>query len=277
MQDLEVTAAAVDTRPIEPSKLAAAFGLSATDAEALADDVGARLAGDPDLCGRPPWRETVAERLPAPGGQFLRLSRWPVEDDPPQVSVIDNGALDPTLYEVTGTGRHSLYRQLGWGLSAHGSDPLTGDPAFPARRLYYSVAYTAGWIMPGQIAAWAPSLVVAAGGSASYDEEPGFVRASDRSVPLRFEVTTSGTMAVPEPVWPTEPGVEVTSGTAVLTARRAFEMPRVETALLQLAGSLWESRRRDPAVAEEEAGRLRLKYEAGRGADELAQALRALR
>lgn len=274
MLDLDVIAAAVDRRPVMPAALVSALGVPDAEAQRLADEVGERLARDPELCGRPPWRETVRERLAGPGSRLLALARWPVEGVP-VVQVIDGEVVDQLTYSVTGASRHSLYRKLGWDLSASGVQPYAGGPIFPAAGQLYQVDYTAGWIMPGQIVDWSANLVVSAGGSASYGGAPGWVRASDRSIPLRFEVTVSGSMGTSEPVWPTTPGETVSSLGVVLTARRAFEMPNVTGALVQLAATILEGQGRSADIKSEAARGLRIEY--GPGASNLPESLRGLR
>ena len=281
MQDVEITTGATDVRPILPSALVSAFGMTAAEADDLADEVGQRLASDPDLCGRPLWRETVVELLVGPGRQNLLLSRWPVEDDPPVVSVIDGGAVDTTLYEVSGANRHALFKRSSWAWSVSRVDPVTGDPASPSGRFHFSVPYTGGYLMPGQVATYSASLPVLAGGSASYGEAPGWVRATDRSVTLRFEVTapaTADVMAGTEPTWPTTVGATVVSGAVTLTARRAFELPPVGSALLKLAASIVAGKKLAPNIKREDvAPGHQIEYFQGDGVGNLAAGLVALR
>ena len=279
MQDVEIQTAATDRRPILPSVLVSSLGVTAAESEELADEVGARLVGDADLCGRPLWRETVTEQLVGPGRQNLLLSRWPIEDDPPVVSVIDGGALDVAEYEVSGEGRHALYRRFGWAWSASRADPYTGDPASASTLFHYTTTYTAGWLMPGQVSTFAPDIVVQKGGSASYGEDVGWIRPTDRSIALRFEVTlpASGkaTMDTLEPTWPATVGDTVVSGAVTLTARRAVEMPSVQSSLLKLAASIDDER--PPDLKREKFKDHELEYRDGDGIGNLAMGLRALR
>lgn len=281
MQDVEITTAATDRRPVLPATLASALGLSVTESEELADEVGARLAADADLCGRPLWREEVTEKLTGPGRQNLLLSRWPIEGLP-AVAVIDGGAVDVTTYEVTGSGRHALYRRSGWALSASRVDSYTGEPAFPSTRLHYEAGpYFGGFLMPGQVSTYAADIVVQAGGSTSYGEKPGWIRATDRSISLRFEVTApvgAEAMDSTEPVWPTTVGDTVVSGAVTLTARAAFELPAVGSALLKLATSIAAGSKMLPNVKKEtiRPGH-ELEYFGGDGVGNLAAGLRALR
>lgn len=280
MRDLEINTAAVDRRPLEPSRIAAAFGIATTAAEDLADEVATRLEGDQDLAGRPIWRETVTEKTPGPGTQRLLLSRYPIEDLPVVTEIESEFVVDIDDYKITGSGRHALFRLHRWARSGLGSH-LTADPIGPPRSLFYSVPYTAGWLMPGQIAKWEDGLTVERNGSTSYGDQVGWVRPTDRTITLRFEVTAPATgisaLSSTQPAWPTVVGDTVSDGAVTFTARRAFEMPNVGLALLQLATFIQAGSVRDPRVEEEEIKDHRLKYRAGGGLGEISAGLRPLR
>lgn len=242
MLDLSVSAQSPDRRAIRPSLiLSTVAGISAlADAEALADEASS-LLDHPELVGREPWRQTYAERVVGNGRRLLLLSRWPIEDNPPVVTVIDNGVVDATSYSVTGNNRHALYRQVGWSFAGSSSSPLTGMVDYPNQRLYYSVAYTAGYLMPGQVATWTAGGSYAAGGSASYSEDPGWARATDRTNPLLYEASGSGATGGSEPAWPATVGDTVVDGSITWTARAAFEWPSwAERSCLALAEWLSE-------------------------------------
>jgi len=276
-EDLTTTAEAVDTRPLPPSVLVTELGLSSSDADDLADELGARLL-DFDLVGRPLWRESYSEKLPGPGGIHLLLSRWPVVSNPkPVVTTIDGGTVDADGYETSGVGGHILERAIGWARTSFRADRLTGTLASPASSLYYIAAYTAGYLMPGQVADWSASLSVQVDGSTSYGELPGWVRASSRRVSLRFEVTTTGVMDAGEPTWPTVIGDTVASGTAVLTAREARELPKLQSAFLRLATHLQATRKQRPGLESEKIKDHELVYGDADAAATLSESFRVLR
>jgi len=276
-EDLTTTVPAVDMRPLPPSVLVTELGLPSTAAGELADEIGQRLL-DFDLVGRPLWRESYSEKLPGPGGIHLPLSRWPVVSDPkPVVTTVSGGTVDADGYETSGVGGHILNRACGWARTSHSSDRLTGTLASPASSLYYIVAYTAGYLMPGQVAAWSAFLPVRVDGSTSYGEPAGWVRPSSRSVSLRFEVTTTGVMDLVEPVWPTVIGDTVASGTAVLTAREARELPKLQSAFLRLAAHLRATRKQRPGLESEKIKDHELVYGGADAAATLSESFRVLR
>ena len=276
-EDLTTTAPAVDMRPLPPSVLVTELGLSSAAADELADEIGQRLL-DFDLVGRPLWRESYSEKLPGPGGIHLLLSRWPVVSDPePVVTTVNGDTVDADGYETSGVGGHILERAIGWARTSHSSDRLTGSLTSPASSLYYIVAYTAGYLMPGQVADWSASLSVQVDGSTSYGELPGWVRAPSRRVSLRFEVTTTGVMDAGEPTWPTVIGDTVASGTAVLTAREARELPPLQSAFLRLATYIQATRKQRPDLESEKIKDHELVYGGADSAATLSESFKVLK
>lgn len=262
MIDVDVTAQSPDMRLATPAAVVALdAALSVADARALLDSSAATVEA---IFNRPPWRQAYVERTLAPGGHRLMLSRWPIEDDPPVVTIIDNGTVDVTTYSVTGTHRHSLYRRHGWARAGR-ADPLTGDFRSPTQTLWYSVPFTAGWLMPGQVSTWAASTAYKAEVATTSADDPAtgvpylvgsWVRSTDPRIVLRFECTTAGTTDATEPAaFATASAADtITDGTATWTARAARELPAdLSEASLELALLIDQRRTRDQSVQERRA------------------------
>lgn len=100
-----------------------------------------------------------------------------------------------------------------------------GDPSFLLRPLsaplfYYSVLGARATAATGT--AWSASLVTTLGQvvkQSTYVASPATFTAATANTQNVFEVTTAGTMAATEPVWPTTVGASITSGTATLINR----------------------------------------------------------
>jgi len=246
---LAVTTAASDERLALPAALVAAeSALAVATAREWIDAAGDLICRD--VLKRELWRQAYLEEVPGKGGQVLALSRWPIEDDPPPVSTIDGSAMDTSTYSVQGRHRHSLYRRYGWELAGL-AEEFGRQVISPTDSKAYSVAYTAGYLMPGQVSTWAAATAYQTEpASISYDDpltgvpyvRGAWVRSADRRVQLRFECTTAGTTGASEPAAftasATAAGDTIADGTAVWTARAAFELPAIlQKAALKIA--LW--------------------------------------
>lgn len=196
---------------------------------------------------REPWRQTYSELLPGDGGLFLYPSVWPVES----VSQVlyKETAVDSTLYSIDGTKRR-LYKPTTWNL-----DPVI-RPSAPVhiglRDLSYQVDYVGGWLMPGEVKEWEDGAVYALG---------TIVRASDESVLVFFECTTSGTSSSSEPTWLTTVGDTTSDGSVVWTAIGAAELPQdLEQAAIIRSVELYENLEIDQTVSSEAVDGWRISY-----------------
>lgn len=163
-------------------------------------------------CNRPFARESYSEMVVLDGSEYMVLSRMPIES-----------FTDPTVdgFEITGGIIHEeedgiLFREDRWiplSTSINWSIFPTGNGS----KKWATVAYVAGYLLPGQVQDWAATTAFVAG---------DFVQSSDSSVFLRFECTTAGDTGGSEPTWPTVAGDTVTDGTVVWTAREAKELPK---------------------------------------------------
>ncbi len=243
-----------DERPITPAALNKALTIG-TEAEAsvLVDESYEWLTGNV-LGGRPlaraSWREVLHD---AEFDKDLRLSRWPVERTVAADTIqVDHGddPLDPDQYTVTNQCRSVLHRELDVDsdlLHFHHRPIFDPNPRPGIARHFSVPLFIAGYLMPGQLEIWAAAVEWAAGrlGTTSYDSQIafGWARATDRTVPFRFEVTGGpGTVAI-EPIWPTVAGESFTATGApndvTFTARYAVEVkPIYATALIKIAKHL---------------------------------------
>lgn len=194
-------------------------------------------------------RQTYVEELPGRGGEYLLLSRWPIES----VTSITEGVTAQTAvaaseYDIVGDTdrRDRLYNCDGW-YESYFKPPARFPSSDDVGVLDYVVTYTAGWVMPGTstergagyVTTWAAGTTYVAG---------EFVRSSTPSNnDLLLECTTAGTSDATEPTWPSAAAATVADNTVTWTAREARELPHElqEAALLQI-DSLW---RRDPQIA----------------------------
>jgi len=182
---------------------------------------GVAFAGE---LGRPLWRQVYSEQLPGDGGVYLPLSRWPIES----VSSVVIGGVTVTAseYSIAAPERSTLYRSNGWAKTTLAKE--RGYPGSGDRELEYTVAYTGGWVTPGNLSDWTASTAYTVG---------EFVRSTDVSVLVLFECTTAGTSDSSEPTWDVDAGDTTVDNTVTWTARAAVELPEdiQEVALVQVA------------------------------------------
>lgn len=250
-----VTTAAADRRLALPADLVAApFSLSLADAQKRVDAASAIIAGAKGL-GWDPWRQVYSLRRPGTDAAVLPLWAKPIESIA-SVTDIDGGAVAATDYVLIGNGTgilDRLERISGWVRRYGGSTGISLTPAPESERDAWVIAYTAGWLMPGQVGDWtATTAYTASTASTSYGATRGsWVRATDRRVQLRFECTTAGTTAGTEPAaFATAASSDtITDGTVTWTARAASELPAdLSEAALELAYYIHKRRRRDPSI-----------------------------
>jgi gp6-like head-tail connector protein len=191
------------------------LGITDTSEDALLaeyiDEVCSFLRGG-EIFGRELARQTYQETFfPRQGACELRLSCNPVDSDSVSVSIDGTVLVAGTDFEVRNAEAGILYRSSGWWCSTTvGSGGVV-------------VTYAGGFLIPasatakGVVTPWAAAQAYLAG---------AWVRAVGTPQALRFECTTAGTShATVEPTWPTTAGGTVTDGTAVWTARQAWELP----------------------------------------------------
>ncbi len=260
MSQVEVLTPATDTRLIPPADLMKAInGIDLPQAEDLVDESGEWLTAF--LSGRPLHRATYSERLEgAEIGEALRMTRWPVEKDAADDSVqvnLGNDALDAALYYVGELCRNVLRRdpEIAFGHTRSFADPifpLTSqvvvlDRVRPGAVQDFSVpAFTAGYLLKGQLAVWDATKEWAVGATTSRGgSNYGWAKATAFGTVFRFEVTaaTVASTVATEPVWPTAVGESVTAigvpNDVTFTARYAVELKSTyKTAMIQIADHL---------------------------------------
>lgn len=262
-----VTTAATDRRMVLPADLVAApFSLTLADAQKRVDAASAMIASAAGL-GWDPWRQVYSLRRPGTDAAVMPLWAKPVESVS-SVTDIDGAAVDATDYSVISNGTgilDRLERTAGWASLFGGATGISLTPAPESERDAWIVAYTAGWLMPGQVGAWSASTAYTAEtASVSYGDARGsWVRATDRRIVLRFQCTAAGTTGAAEPAAfaTAAAGDEVTDGTVTWTARAAHELPAdLSEAALELALVIHRQRQRDQAVLSMSAPGSSVKY-----------------
>ncbi len=209
----------------------------------------------------------------------LQLARTPVV----AVSAV---SLDSTLitdYSIADPDRGWLYRRAGWawtaqtfgGLSGGGSWLEMGSPLPRQEEPLYSVAYTAGYILPGQFLSLA--TISAAVADSSFNDSAsrfptslragdivdvsGFVAAANNA---RFVV--SGTPTVSKIIVAGTLTTEAAGPTVAIKFRppaNCLPFEDVEKAAIETVKSWYAGRRDDSNVAEKQVGPMRVRYERG--------------
>ncbi len=178
------------------------------------------------VLGREPWLQVYSERIPGPGGNMLRLSRWPIKGDPSSVTYGTGSSpdtVDATTYSVAGGARRDrLWRNAKWALS----EQIERTPTYGSVAPDYTVTYTAGWIMPGELTEWAASTAFAAN---------AWCKSTVADEPMVFQATVGGDTGGSEPTWPTAEEGTVTDNEITWTAYRLRLPEDLEEAALMLA------------------------------------------
>lgn len=204
-----------------------------------------------NLLGREPWLQTYSEKRAGDGGVYLYLSRWPLKGDPSSVTLGTGSSpatVDASDYSVAGIRRDRLYKAGSWRETAVNEASITPG----SRALEYTIAYSAGWIMPDELTEWPASTAVSLN---------AWYKATDADYPLIFQVTTAGTTDSTEPTWPTVDEGTVVDNTATWTAYD-LRLPRdLEEAALMLVLDWYAGGLTVPAgVAEERFESMSIRY-----------------
>jgi Phage gp6-like head-tail connector protein len=176
-----------------------------------------------DYLGFPLARQSYLEMVEGKGSPRILLTGRPVDKDSLTVTLLGTAVTDYKLER----GR-CLNRLCGWPVAYPGLDYGLAQPypLFAYVGVSYaaydgpenvSVAYTAGYLLPGQVSTWTNGASLALG---------AWIRPSRSSLsPWLYEVTQAGSSGLAEPVYPASSGSSVTDGTAVLAARDVSELP----------------------------------------------------
>ncbi len=163
--------------------------------------------------------QRYSETATIQAGSAAILSRWPIEAA--SIETATPAGAPVTGWSLDGA---SILRRL--GSSCGGGGRLV-------------VTYAAGYLLPDRVATWSASAPANAG---------GWFRPTTPS-PLRFVVTTAGTLGEAEPAWPTEAGATIESGDATLSAHEVPELPdALRTLAWRETFTRWSARDRDPGL-----------------------------
>lgn len=169
-----------------------------------------------EACERVFARQQYKQSFPGYGRPEFQLAQSPVESPIGTLTFRDE-TVDADTIELRDPKQGILYNSaLFIDTSLRGG--LEGDPRPGTEREDYLLdPFWAGYVLPDDLAKWAPAEPVEVG---------MFRKPTRRSSMLLFEVTAAGATGTTEPTWPTEVGESVVDGTATLTARMAYELPQ---------------------------------------------------
>jgi len=172
-------------------------------------------------------RQRYEETVTGTGRQRLILAVRPVDRDSIAVTLDDVllVAADDD-YSVDDARQGLLFRRYGWTPSYRMPGNL-GEANIV-------VTYKAGYVLPELLETWTANDTTIANATTKW-LRPTSPQLSN----FLFEVTTAGTLGATEPTWPTTAGATVASGTAVLTARDAVELPALITLAAQITLKSW--------------------------------------
>jgi hypothetical protein len=275
---LSVTAVAPTRRLTTAAAVQAElFNGTATDTsliETLIDEVTAAIES---YCCRTFARQSYTETLPGHGSLNLRLKHAPLI----AVSSVTRTSSTITDYEIQDRNKAWLYRQAGWdwtaqvmgGLTAWQSFPGRGAPMVGQNEPQFSVAYTAGYILPGQAVT---GTVSAAAADNSFNDSasgfPALLKAGDIVVASGFSTAANngahivtGTPTTSKIVVSSTLSVEAAGAGKAVKFRgpgdvRLFD--DVERAAIAAVKTAYLTRRDDPAIAEKSLGSARVRYDA---------------
>jgi hypothetical protein len=277
---LSVITIAQHDRLARRESVKAELGLTAVDAltDALVDSLlDHSSAGIRRHCRRPFARETYSETLPGYGDVHLQLSRTPIVVVTQVLSSAD--VIPTTDYSIADAGEGTLYRQAGWqwsaqalyGLSGRQRWPGFGQPMPRSEEPTFTVAYTAGYILPPQRLLGAVS-VSADGTDDSFNDSasgfPALLKAGDVIQTAGFanaanngRFVVSGTPTAAKIVVSASLTTEAASPAVTLTFPEPTGLPMdVEKACIEEAKARYLRRSSDPDVVEKQAGPMRVRY-----------------
>jgi hypothetical protein len=272
---LSVTTPAQTTRLTTVAAVQAELGLSAGTDDALILRLIDRCSSAiVNYCRRPFAREALTETCGGFGGITLQLARTPVV----ALGTISQDSALVTDATISDADKGWLYRRDGWawttqlygGLSGGGAWMDYGTPLPRQEEPQFSVAYTAGYILPEQARLGTASISASSVDNSFNDADsrfPSLLKAGD------VVVVEGGVNAGRHIVsgTPTTSKIVVTSTLTTETAHQGvdirFEAPAqcrpfrdVEAACIEAVKSAYINRRDDPSIVEKQAGPMRLRY-----------------
>jgi hypothetical protein len=257
------------------AQLKAELGLTTVENDALLTDTIRRSSAAIEAyCHRTFAREAVSETLPAFGGPYLMLDRYPVAT----VSSVTYDDAVWTDYSLYDKGCGTLYRQDGWtwsaqvfpGLSGGGRFADWGSPIPGSEEPLVTVEYTAGYLLPGDNLLKRLTLSASAVDNSFNDSADGFptmLKAGDVIEAFDFQnAANNGRHLVTGT--PTASKIVVTStlvnesagGVKPVSIRVQTLPDDVEKACLQSTKVYFLGRQTDPGVVEKQVGPMRVRY-----------------
>ncbi len=228
-------------------------------------------------CHRDFAREALTESLPGFGSIHLQLKRTPIVT---VSSVTDQNSLTITDYSIAESRRGWLYRRGGWswsvqtwpGLSGSGRWLDIGTPMPGQEEPHYVVAYTAGYILPGQAHQAALTLSASAVDNSFNDSGSGFpslLKAGDIIEVSGFanagnngRFIVSGTPTTAKVITTSTLTTEAAGPAVTLTYPDPTGLPLdVEKATVEAVKTWFQAKDDDSRVVEKQLGPARVRYQ----------------
>ena len=224
-------------------------------------------------------REILTETLPGFGDIHLQLRRTPVV----KVSTVtDINSTIYTDYAVAEPNRGWLYRRAGWswsaqtfpGLGASGSFLDNGYPMARQEEPYFSVAYTAGYILPEQHLVGATTLSADASDDSFNDSASGFpgtlvagdivqssgwANAGNNGLFVVSGTPTAAKIVVSASLTTEAAAVDKNRTMRFLPPANVRPLDDLEKAAIETVKSWYQRRKDDADVVEKQVGQLRIR------------------
>lgn len=273
---LTVSTIAASTRLTTVARVKSELGITAsTDDTLIGDLVDRASAAVVSYCHRPFAREVYSETLPGFGDIHLQLARTPLVGSPSSVTFDSNTITD---YSVADAEQGWLYRRAGWGSTTQRYPGLMGfgawlDHGWPMPMQdepSYTVAYTAGYILPSEN--YTAITISADSADNSFNDTasgfPALLKAGDIITVSGF--TGAGATAANKrhvvSGTPTTAKIVVTStlvsdaaGESVTVVSQTLPAD-IEKACIETVKHFYLTRRDDSNVVEKQVGAMRLRY-----------------
>lgn len=274
---LSTTTIAATTRLTTVAMVESLIGATSDDS-LLADLIDQASAAVVGYCHRPFAREVYSESLPGFGDIRLQLARTPVLA---VSSIVDQDGNVITDYSIADAERGWLYRRGGWswsvqayaGLSGGGGFMDFGSPLARQEEPHYTVAYTAGYLLPGTNLVGVSTIAAAAADNSFNDSASGFstqLRAGDVIEASGFTNAANNGRFV---VTGTPTAAKITVSAALTTeaagSARTVKLQTlpadVEKACIEAVKAWYLERRDNSNVEEKQVGPMRVRYGARGG------------
>lgn len=272
---LTVTTAAASQRLTTRAAVKLALNVTSTADDALFDQlIDQASAAIRSYCHRSFEREAYRETLPGYEGPYLSVRRTPLVA---VASIVDSNAAIYTDYSIGEADEGTIYRRAGWtwtaqiglGLNGWQRFPRYGTPLPGREEPAFTVAYTAGYLLPPQNLLAASTVSAAAADNSFNDSAGGFpalITAGDPIVTSGFATAANNGRFLVAGT-PTISKLVVTGGALALEVAPASSTVIVQTlpadvekAAVEAVKSWYTSRGTDSNIVEKQVGPMRVRF-----------------